>query len=247
MRSAPTNEAICRSSEISIALLYGGIGSKLRHDPCLRDRQGAVERTTTGASVAATAELLGYCSHIQLSFAAQADTESSIGKLAEKHRYLNVLDRERVVYQPFAVFFLGSEALHLLTGDPDPRQRSFAVKVGKRRAQQSHLGSGMSEIHTAGTMRRIGAGQYQFPRQSKSMLVGAFKHERTSVREHSGVEAGCNLGRNFHAGFARQTIHHLRSRHCFRINPVDVRKRSAAHVMIDVDQKAVFQAFKPGA
>ena len=35
------------------------------------------------------------------------------------------------------------------------------MQIGKRRAQQSHLGSGMSEIHTARAMRWIGAGQYE--------------------------------------------------------------------------------------
>lgn len=59
-----------RQRNIHRQLLYGGIGSKLRHDSCHRDGQWTVKRTTTGASVAAAAELLGYFRHIQLSFAA---------------------------------------------------------------------------------------------------------------------------------------------------------------------------------
>ena len=82
-----------------------------------------------GARVAAATKLLRNCCDIQLSFTAQAYTETAIGKLAKKYRYFNILDRKRVVYQSFAIFFFSAEALHLIASHPNPCQRTFAVQI----------------------------------------------------------------------------------------------------------------------
>ena len=78
------------------------------------------------------------------------------------------------------------------------------------------------------------------------MLVGAFKHKRTGIREYGGVKAGCDLRRNFYSGLSRQAINHLRGRNRFGIDPVHVGKRSAADVMVNADQKTVFQPLQTG-
>src|SRR5579864_1832527 len=77
--------------------------------------------------MAAAAELLGYRGDIQLSLAAEAHAEPAARKLAKKCSYFDILDGQRVVHQSFAVFLLGREALHLITGNPDPCQRPFPV------------------------------------------------------------------------------------------------------------------------
>src|SRR5438445_10601447 len=104
------------------------MGSKLCHDSRYRDRQGAFERATAGACVSAPAELFSNRSDIELSLAAQAHAVSSIGKLTEKCRDLDILNGERIIHQPFTVFFLGYKALHLVTRDPNPGQRPFAMQ-----------------------------------------------------------------------------------------------------------------------
>src|ERR1022692_491416 len=104
-----------------------------------------------------SAELLGDRCDIQLSFAAQAYPEPAVGKLAEKRGDLYILDRKRIIHQSFAVLFLRSKTFHLFAGNPNPGQRPFAMQVRKRRAQQTHLGGGVSEIYVACAVRGIGA------------------------------------------------------------------------------------------
>jgi len=48
------------------------------------------------------------------------------------------------------------------------------MQVGKRGAEQTHLGGGMSEIDRARAMRRVGSGQHKIARYGEGMLVGAF-------------------------------------------------------------------------
>src|SRR6267154_3961445 len=96
-------------------------------------------------------------------------------------------------------------------------------------------------------MGRIGARQNQFARESKSMLVRSLKHERSCVRHQRGVDASGNLRREWRSPFTGQTKNHFSGGHSLRIDPVDIGEWPSADMMIDADQKAVFQTFKPGA
>ena len=98
------------------------------------------------------------------------------------------------------------------------------MQVGKRRAQQPHLGGGVSKINIARAVGRVRACQHQLPRQFEGVLVRPFKHERSGIGEDGGVEAGRNLGSNLDAGFARQAINHFRRGHGLRIDPVHLGK-----------------------
>src|SRR5258708_28216276 len=79
------------------------------------------------------------------------------------------------------------------------------------------------------------------------MLVRSLKHERSRVGHQSGVKAGRDLWRERRSRFARQAKHHFSSSHSLRIDPVHIRERPAADVMIDADEEAVFEALQPGA
>src|SRR5580700_3461073 len=104
----------------------------------------------------------------------------------------------------------------------------------------------MSEINIAGAMRGICAREHQLTCQRKCVFVGTFKHERTGIGEYGGVQASRNLRRNLYSSFSRQAVNHLRSGNRFRIDPVHIGKGPAADVMVNVDQKTVFQTLETG-
>jgi hypothetical protein len=60
----------------------------------------------------------------------------------------------------------------------------------------------------------------------------------------SAVKAGGNLRRKFHACFARQAEHHFRCSNGVRIDPVHVGEGTSADVMIDADEKTIFETFE---
>src|SRR5262250_2432537 len=99
----------------------------------------------------ATAKLFSNLRHVELAFASKAHTKSPVRELAEKRRDFHVTDRERVVDQAFAIFFLGAYPLHLLLCNPDPRKRTFALQSRKRGSEQSQLCSRVSEINVSRT------------------------------------------------------------------------------------------------
>ncbi len=103
------------------------------------------------------------------------------------------------------------------------------------------------EINSARAVRRIRSRQHQFARQSERILVRALKHERPSVGHQRCVKAGRNLGREFHARFPRQPENHFRRGHGMGIDPVHMRKRTPADMMVDADQEPIFQPLEPGA
>src|SRR4051794_9770720 len=105
----------------------------------------------------------------------------------------------------------------------------------------------MSKINIARAKCRVRARQHQLSRYFKGARVRPFEHERTSIREDSSVEAGRNLRSNGDARFARQSINHFGRSHRLRIDPVHLAEWAPALVMIDVDQKLIFQAPQPGA
>src|SRR5579871_2642097 len=113
-------------------LFYRESQPDLRQQAGHSDGERAVQGTTAGALMAAAAEAFRDFGDVQLPLAAQTDPIAPVGRLAEKHRDLDLPDGERVVHQPFAVFILGLAALHLLPGHPDPGQRPLAVQVGER-------------------------------------------------------------------------------------------------------------------
>ena len=187
---------------------------------------------------------------IHFSFAAQADAIAAIGEFAKEDRDLHVGHGERVVDQALAIFFAGAEALHLFLRDPDPGQRTFAMQVGERRAQQPHLGRGMSEIDMARAKRGVGPGQHQFARHRESVLVGAFEHEGARVGHERGVKAGGNVAIDGDASQAGQPVNQFGGGHHRGIDPVDVGKIAAAGMMVNVDEEAFFQSLEqraPGA
>src|ERR1700746_545841 len=109
--------------------------------------QRSFDRTTAGTRVAAAAEIFSDVRHVQLAFAPQAHSKSSIRKLTEEDGNFHVADRERIIHQAFAILFFRAGALHLLLRDPYPGERAFALQGRKSRTQQPQLRGGMSEIN----------------------------------------------------------------------------------------------------
>ena len=79
------------------------------------------------------------------------------------------------------------------------------------------------------------------------MLVRPLKHERPGIGHQRGVKAGRHFRREWRPSFARQTKHHFSRGYGMRIDPVHVRERASANMVIDTDQETVFQSFQPGA
>jgi len=211
------------------------------------DGQRPVDRTAAGAFVTAATEMLGHAGDIHCSFAAKADAIAAIGEFAKEDGDLHVGDGERIVDEALAIFFAGAEALHLFLRDPDPGQRTFAMQVGERGAEQPHLGGGMPKINMARAMRGVRSGEHEFARHGKGVLVGAFEHERARVSHERGVEAGGNVAIDGDARKAGKTENKLGGGHHGGIDPVDVGKIAAAGVMVNVDEETFFQTFEKRA
>ncbi len=81
----------------------------------------------------------------------------------------------------------------------------------------------------------------------KSVLVGAFEHERSRVGHERGVEASGNIAIHRDAGKAGKTENELGGGHHRRIDPVDVGEIAAAGVMVNVDEETVFEALEQRA
>src|SRR5580692_1881284 len=197
--------------------------------------------------MAAASESLCDGRDVELAFASQANAKTAIGQLAEKCRNLDILDRECVVYQAFAVFLAGTGGIHLLLSDGNPCQSAIAVEVRQGRAQQAQFGGGMGEIHVAGTVRGIGPGQHQLSRQRKGALAGAFEHERASVCEYGGVKAGCNLRGDLHPSLTCEKIDHFGGGDGLGIDPVHVGEGAATEMVVDADQEVIFESGQAGA
>src|SRR6266853_6796281 len=105
----------------------------------------------------------------------------------------------------------------------------------------------MREINAARAMGGIRAGENQFARKGECVLVRSLKHERSCVGHQRSVEAGRNLRREWRSRFTSQAKNHFSSSHSLGIDPVHIRERPTANMVIDADQKAVFQALKPSA
>ena len=78
------------------------------------------------------------------------------------------------------------------------------------------------------------------------MLVGAFEHKGTRVRQQSCVQASGNFGGYFHSRFTCQPINHFAGSHGLGIDPIHMRERATAQVMIDADQEFPLQSIQPG-
>ena len=63
----------------------------------------------------------------------------------------------------------------------------------------------------------------------------------------SCLETGGNLGRKFHAGFARQAEDHFRGGDGVRIDPVDIGEGSSADVVVDADENTILETFEASA
>ena len=126
---ASLNDAACHAIEIAIGELFYGSEPQLFENRIHRSLQWTIERTPTGAVVSAATETLGDGRHIHFALAAQTDAIAPIGHLAEEHRDLDVLYRQRVIHQPFAVFIFRAEPLHLFVSYRDPSERPLALQV----------------------------------------------------------------------------------------------------------------------
>src|ERR1700686_4766413 len=102
----------------------------------------------------------------------------------------------------------------------------------------------MSEIDVASTMRGIGSGEHEFASDCEGVLVSAFEHERTRVGHERGIEAGGNVAIDRNAGETGQTINQFGGGHHRGIDPVDVGEIAAARVMVNVDEKTVFETIE---
>src|SRR5437588_12959987 len=133
-RRDPPNEA-----NFPRALSYGAVQAKLRQDARHSGRKWTIHRTPAGTLMPAAAEALRHGGHVQLAFAAQADTKTTVSEFAEEGGDLDSLYRERIVHQAFAILIQGAAVLHLPASHPDPGERPFPVQVGKGCPQQPHL------------------------------------------------------------------------------------------------------------
>src|SRR5579864_8465339 len=207
----------------------------------------SAHRAATSACMPAATELFSDVRHVQLAFAPQAHPKSSVRQLPQENRNLHVADRERIVDQTLAIFFLCPHSLHLLLRDPYPGERAFPLQRRKRGAKQPQFRRGVSEINVPGAERRISSRQHQLPRQLKSVLVSSFEHEGACIGEYGGIKAGRNLGRKFHPSRARKAINQFPRGNGFRIDPVQISKIASAFVMVNIDQEILFQTLQARA
>src|SRR5258707_15561515 len=103
--------------------------------------------------MASTAELLGDLGDVELSLAADAQTELTfIGYFAEKDSGFYTGDADEVVDDAFAVFRDGTDAVHVFAGNPCPGEIAFGLEVGESDAKEANLGGGIGEVDVAGDL-----------------------------------------------------------------------------------------------
>src|ERR1700730_14721718 len=104
----------------------------------------------------------------------------------------------------------------------------------------------MSEINMPCGAGGVSSGQHQLTRQFERMLACAFEHESPGVSKHRRIKAGRDLRRNFYVSLLGKTINHFGRGHRFRIDPVHLRKRATALVVVNVDQELVLESLQTG-
>ncbi len=110
-----------------------------------------------------------------------------------------------------------------------------------------HLGRRVGEVNILSYLYRVGSMANQVARELKGVGVGTLVGEGSGVGKHGGIEAGGHLARNVDAGGADELVDQLRDGAGAAVDPVHVGKGAAAGVVVDIDQKAVFQAIEAAA
>src|SRR5579872_3651928 len=118
---------------------------------------------------------------------------------------------------------------------------TFNIQIAESFPQQTDLRQRVREIDSARAMRRISTGQHEFACEGESTLVCSLKHERTRVGHQRGIKASRNLWGELHSRLSCQAKYHLCRGHGMGINPVHMRERPAAHMVINTDEKVIFQ------
>src|SRR4051812_6462420 len=113
IRSAPASDAIWVASVICMPTLYVQLlrtgfiqrGAQLAEHALAHFIEGALQRKSAGAFMAAAAEGFGDGTHADVAFAAQAHPPPASFDLAEECGDFNARDAECVIHEAFAVFF----------------------------------------------------------------------------------------------------------------------------------------------
>ena len=222
--------------------------SELGEDALGGHAQRAVDGAAAGAAMAAAAEVLGDLGYVELSFAADAQTElAGVGHFAQKDGGFDAGDADEVVDDAFAVFGYGADAIHIFAGDPGPGEVAFGLEVGERDAKQTDLAGGVGEIDVAGDLAGVGPAGGEMVHQSEGVGGGAGVGEGTGVGEDCGVEAGGHGGSDLDLGGDGDAIDHGGYGAGVLVDPVDGGEGAAAGVVVDVDEGAAFEAEESGA
>src|SRR4029079_10854495 len=76
-------------------------------------------------------------------------------------------------------------------------------------------------------------------------LVGPAQHDGAGIRKNRGVQTGGNIRRDADTSFASETVNQFSSGAGCGIDPIDVRERAPAEVMIDADEKLLVEPIQP--
>ena len=212
------------------------------------DAERAVEGTTAGAAMTATAEALCDLGDVDFALAANAEAElAGGGQLAEEDGGLDAVDADEVVDDAFAIFGFGAGSVHVLIGDPGPGQGAVGLEIGERGTEQTNLAGGVGEVDVAGDLAGVGSPGSEIVGESEGFCVGAGVGERAGVGEDGRVEAGGHGGGDFDVSGDGDAVDHGGDGAGVLVDPVEIGEVAAAGVVVDVDEATVFEAEEPGA
>src|SRR6202051_1985085 len=126
-------QAVVRNDQslMDVSLLYGRTTPYVIQHLAHGMDQRPIDRATTGALMTTAAKVLGHAGHVEFALAAQAHSKAFVGKLAKECSYLDLADREDVIYQAFAVFFLRIATFHLLLRHPSPGNIALSIQIAQ--------------------------------------------------------------------------------------------------------------------
>ncbi len=222
--------------------------SELRQNSISGDVEGAIESAPAGTAMTAAAEGLGDLSYIDFTFAADAETElAGRGKLAEEDSGLDAVDADEVVNDAFAVLDFGAGGIHVLIGDPGPREGAIGLEVGESCAEQADLAGRIGEVDVTGDLAGVCAAGGEVVGEGEGFGVGAGVGEGACVGEDGGVEAGGHAGGDLDVGGYGDAVDHGGDGAGVLVDPVEIGEVAAAGVMVDVDEATVIEAEESGA
>ena len=221
---------------------------ELGQDAADGDIERTVEGATAGVAMSAAAEVLGDAGYIELAFTADTEPElTDVGDFAEEDRRFDAGDADEVIDDAFTVFCSCSDAVHVFCGDPGPGDVAFAVEIGKGDAEEADFAGWIGEVDVSGDLAWVGSVGGEVVDEGEGVGGGAGVGEGSRVGEDGGVKTGGHRGCDADSGRDSDAVDHGGDSAGMLIDPVDGAEGSAAGVMVNVDEDAVFEAEKSGA